>query len=29
MQNSHHANSTTDVMGIASQLDDRISGGFD
>ena len=29
MQNRHHANSTADVTGIGSQLDDRISGGFD
>jgi len=29
MQNRHHAHLTTDVMGISSQLDDRISGGFD
>jgi len=29
MQNRHHAHSRADVMGIGSQLDDRISGGFD
>ena len=29
MQNRHYTHFTTDVMGIASQLDDRISGGFD
>ena len=29
MQNCHHAHFTTNVMGISSQLDDRISGGFD
>ena len=29
MQNRHHTHLTTDVMGICSQLDDRISGGFD
>ena len=29
MQNRHHAHSTTDVMGIGRQLDDRIGGGFD
>ena len=29
MQNRHHTHLTTNVMGISSQLDDRISGGFD
>ena len=29
MQNRHHTHFTTDVMGICSQLDNRISGGFD
>jgi len=28
MQNRHHTHSTTYVTGIGSQLDDRISGGF-
>jgi hypothetical protein len=29
MQNGHHANSTADVVGIGSQLDDRTGCGFD
>ena len=29
MQNRHHANPTTNVTGIAGQLEDRISGRFD
>lgn len=29
MQNRHQAHLTTDVTGISSQFDDRISGGFD
>jgi len=28
MQNRHHTHQTTDVMGIGSQLEDRISGAF-
>jgi hypothetical protein len=28
MQNSHYANSTTYIMGIASQLEDRMGCGF-
>jgi len=29
LSSGHHTNSTADVTGIRSQLDDRISGGFD
>jgi hypothetical protein len=29
MQNRHHPNATTDVMGIGRQRDDRIGGGLD
>ena len=29
MQNCHHTHLTADVTGITSQLEDRISGGFD
>jgi hypothetical protein len=29
MQNRHHTHFTTDVMGIGSQFDNRISSGFD
>jgi hypothetical protein len=28
MQNGHYTNSTTNVMGIGSQLNDRISSGL-
>jgi hypothetical protein len=29
MQNRHHAHTTTDVMGIGGQLDDRMGCCFD